>query len=420
MIAPRRRTSPLGKRACAMRCSGAPGHGSLLVGNSALAGSWSSAVFSVAWWVAILCLPPGGESQAGVWNDLWLRPDQQAARDLAAGHEAEAAERFTDPAWRAAARYQAGDYAGALRDLADLAGTEADYNRGNALARAGRLREALAAYDRALEADPGHADAAHNRALVEQALARQAASPNGSDQKGEGEDTGDGAPSGPDGSDRDSSGRKDQSDSPGAGDTDGAAGDVRKQGQATAGGPAGSSEPEGDQAAGSNNRGAAASAGQGQGQEQRRPSKRDPEAVGRPQPVAEGPAPDLADEGPHDGGLAGPKSGDEAAGGVSGGSENRTDTDAAVDGRSATPGVSRGVGDLQPGAEPRRDDLVGRGDPPVERTPPQGDEAMPRPASPAEREAEQAFEQMLRRVPDDPAGLLRQRFLLEHLRRHGR
>ena len=39
---------------------------------------------------------------------------------------------------------------------------------------------------------------------------------------------------------------------------------------------------------------------------------------------------------------------------------------------------------------------------------------------PGEREARQALEAQLRRVPDDPAGLLRQRFLLQHLRREGR
>ncbi len=40
--------------------------------------------------------------------------------------------------------------------------------------------------------------------------------------------------------------------------------------------------------------------------------------------------------------------------------------------------------------------------------------------TPREREQQQAMEAQLRRVPDDPAGLLRQRFLLQHLRREGR
>jgi hypothetical protein len=40
--------------------------------------------------------------------------------------------------------------------------------------------------------------------------------------------------------------------------------------------------------------------------------------------------------------------------------------------------------------------------------------------SPEALEREQALEAQLRRVPDDPGGLLRQRFLLQHLRREGR
>ncbi|MEM7379416.1 MAG: hypothetical protein AAF460_18165, partial [Pseudomonadota bacterium] len=37
----------------------------------------------------------------------------------------------------------------------------------------------------------------------------------------------------------------------------------------------------------------------------------------------------------------------------------------------------------------------------------------------AERESQQATDQLLRRVPDDPAGLLRARIVREHQRRHG-
>ncbi|MBV5311311.1 MAG: hypothetical protein JZU59_18210, partial [Chromatium okenii] len=40
--------------------------------------------------------------------------------------------------------------------------------------------------------------------------------------------------------------------------------------------------------------------------------------------------------------------------------------------------------------------------------------------TPQQREEQQALDAQLRRVPDDPAGLLRQRFLLQHLRREGR
>ena len=68
----------------------------------------------------------------------------------------------------------------------------------------------------------------------------------------------------------------------------------------------------------------------------------------------------------------------------------------------------------QPGAEPSKQDLLGGQEP---GTLPAG-----KPNSQAQAplsEGEQAMEHQLRRVPDDPGGLLRQRFMLQHLRRQG-
>jgi Ca-activated chloride channel homolog len=44
---------------------------------------------------------------------LVLTPDQQAQRQFRRGAFAEAAQRFTDPYWQAAAYYRAGDFKGA-------------------------------------------------------------------------------------------------------------------------------------------------------------------------------------------------------------------------------------------------------------------------------------------------------------------
>ena len=85
---------------------------------------------------------------------LWRRADQAAhARSV----EAEAA-------------YRRGDFAAAARGFAGLPGADAAYNRANALARAGRYEEALAAYDAALRLAPGMQDAIANRAAVEAAM----------------------------------------------------------------------------------------------------------------------------------------------------------------------------------------------------------------------------------------------------------
>lgn len=102
------------------------------------------------------------------WADLWWRPDQQGAADYARGDYSAAAQKFEDPAWKADALYKAGDYSGASAALSRLPGR--DYNRGNALARAGQLEEAVAAYNKALAANPDNADAKFNRDLVQKLI----------------------------------------------------------------------------------------------------------------------------------------------------------------------------------------------------------------------------------------------------------
>lgn len=101
------------------------------------------------------------------YERLWQRPDQQAASALAEGRPRQAAAWARDPALRGAAAYRAGEFARAARAFADADGADAAYNRGNALAREGRYREALAAYDQALKQRPGMPDALANRRAVE-------------------------------------------------------------------------------------------------------------------------------------------------------------------------------------------------------------------------------------------------------------
>ena len=118
----------------------------------------------------LLLAPPPGEAD---WLDLWLTPDQQGARLMARQQPEAAAERFHRPDWRAAALAAAGRHEAAARLWQTLESAEARYNQGNALARAGRFHEAIAAYAAALALDPGHADAAANKALLERLLSRR-------------------------------------------------------------------------------------------------------------------------------------------------------------------------------------------------------------------------------------------------------
>lgn len=127
--------------------------------------------------LVILCLPAtllhAPPSHAFGWSDLWQTPDQQAQRALENGEAEAAANTFHDPDWKAAAQYRAGQYEAAAQSYASSDTARAHYNRGNALAKAGKLEESLQAYDQALQQQPEFPEAAANRELAEQLLQQQ-------------------------------------------------------------------------------------------------------------------------------------------------------------------------------------------------------------------------------------------------------
>jgi Ca-activated chloride channel family protein len=113
-----------------------------------------------------LLMPANAE--AGWWDDLWLRPDQQARRALDREDSALAAALAQDPELAGEAWYRSGEYTNADAAWQRSLSADAHYNRGNALAYLGEYEAALDAYDAALALEPGMPDAEHNRAIVEQ------------------------------------------------------------------------------------------------------------------------------------------------------------------------------------------------------------------------------------------------------------
>lgn len=105
------------------------------------------------------------------WQDLWLRSDQQAARQFGAGAYDQIGEN-APASWKGAGKYRNNDFSGAADefDKADPSSAITYFNKGNALAHNQSLEEALAAYDRALEIDSDFEDARLNRELVEKIL----------------------------------------------------------------------------------------------------------------------------------------------------------------------------------------------------------------------------------------------------------
>jgi len=372
----------------------------------------------------LLALSPPRPAQALGWNDLWLRPDQQAAGLMAAGKPADASREFKRPDWRAAAHYQAGDYKQALAALDAVGARASDYNRGNTLARMGRLKDALAAYDRALAGNPEDADARFNRDLVSRLLQQRKrqgpprASQGRSGQRdasahqGKGQGTRGKGQAGRQGQAGKQGQAGDAARSPGPQDRSGEAGRTGKDsahsgaqhrsGAKTAQSEAGT-VPSGQQRSGGR------SADQGQSQSKQvaggRPEGRRAHQLGKPRGQGPQAKPGSLAQGgqAQKGTKPDRKQGERQAQG------------AAQAGRSgASPGEKGAVPPRRhPAPAPGIADLLGGG-----KRPP-GTAAAPAPESTAEREARQATEEMLRRVPDDPGGLLRQRFLLQHLRRTG-
>ena len=120
-------------------------------------------------WVLVM-LTPLPRAHAFEWQDLWQRRDQRGIDALDAEQPARAAELFESPEWRSAAQYRADQFEASAASLASVDSALGHYNRGNALAKAGQIPAAIAAYDRALTLDPNHEDARYNRELLQQFL----------------------------------------------------------------------------------------------------------------------------------------------------------------------------------------------------------------------------------------------------------
>ena len=313
-------------------------------------------------WLLVLVLQVGmglgvpRPAMALGWNDLWLRPDQQAARSLQAGAPAEAAQLAQDPGLRGTGAYLAGDYEQALNAFAAAGGADGEYNQGNALAQLGRYDDAIAAYERALAVQPDMEDAAYNKAQVEKLLQQQQEQQQEQQQSGE-----------------------QQQQEQGQGQQQSGEQQEQNQGQQQSG-----EQQEQNQ-------------GQQQSGEQQQQGEQGQEA---PQQSSQGQ--------PESNDASEAESQDAATGKDAG---NETDS-SPQDAETAAAGAAADNGDKQDAAEQQQADKSGEEDNPA---------STAAAAEPAELDSEeqQAAEQWLRRIPDDPGGLLRRKFLYQYRQRAG-
>ena len=91
-----------------------------------------------------------------------LRPDQKGYRLFQQGNFQEASDSFVTPFWQGAAYFRAGKFEEAAGLFAGYNTAEAAFNQGNSLVMLGQYEEAVAGYERALEINPGWAEAEAN------------------------------------------------------------------------------------------------------------------------------------------------------------------------------------------------------------------------------------------------------------------
>lgn len=109
---------------------------------------------------------PTAEADEWDWRDLFRNQEQRASAQFDEEAFESSAQQFKSPEWKASAQFRAGDYASAAETLETIDTPEANYNRGNALAKLGDIDAAIAAYEKTLKADKQHADAKHNLELL--------------------------------------------------------------------------------------------------------------------------------------------------------------------------------------------------------------------------------------------------------------
>lgn len=95
--------------------------------------------------------------------------DQEGMQQFNKGAYQQAAQKFEDSDWQAASWYKAGDYDKAVKQYSQMQKSEDSlYNLGNALAKSGKIKEAMEKYEEVLKINPQNEDAKFNLEYLKQ------------------------------------------------------------------------------------------------------------------------------------------------------------------------------------------------------------------------------------------------------------
>ena len=107
------------------------------------------------------------------WKDLWKNKDQQGQQFYIEGSHSEAAQVFENPEWKGLSHFRSGNLENALEEWKEIDSPRSFFNQGNALAKLGKLEQAIDRFDQVLEREPEHSDARFNRDLLKKLLEEQ-------------------------------------------------------------------------------------------------------------------------------------------------------------------------------------------------------------------------------------------------------
>jgi len=117
--------------------------------------------------------PSYAEDGLSDFSAVFKSQDQQGYQAWEAKKYQAAEALFDNPQWRASALYRQGRYAEAAKLFSLDKSPQGHYNRGNALALSGSLQGAHDAYEKALQLDPSFKEAQENLAIIKNLLAQQ-------------------------------------------------------------------------------------------------------------------------------------------------------------------------------------------------------------------------------------------------------
>ncbi|GAA0421953.1 VWA domain-containing protein [Cocleimonas flava] len=108
-----------------------------------------------------------------LWTTLSQNKEQRADKALKSQQYEKARDLSKEPLRRGAAEYKQGNYEEALQNFKESKGADARYNEGNSLAKLKKYEEAIKSYEKALSLNPDMTDAEQNKKAIEELLKKQ-------------------------------------------------------------------------------------------------------------------------------------------------------------------------------------------------------------------------------------------------------